>query len=90
MWWGTPEGERTNLSLAESCTGGTISGLITSVPGSSAYYKGGTMAYSNEIKTSELNVSPYTLMMNGAVSQAVAEQMADGSETGFVPIFHWP
>jgi len=71
------------LSLAESCTGGNISTLITSVPGSSAYYKGGTVAYSNEIKTSELNVSPYTLIINGAVSQEVAEQMADGSRTRF-------
>jgi nicotinamide-nucleotide amidase len=67
-----------SLSLAESCTGGMISLLVTSVPGSSSYYKGGIIAYSNDIKTSELNVSPYTLLMNGAVSQAVVEQMADG------------
>jgi nicotinamide-nucleotide amidase len=66
------------LSLAESCTGGTISSMITSVAGSSAYYKGGITSYSNEIKTSELNVSPYTLMVHGAVSQAVVEQMAEG------------
>jgi nicotinamide-nucleotide amidase len=72
-----------SLSLAESCTGGLISSIITSVPGASAYYKGGIVAYSNEIKTSELNVSPYTLLMNGAVSQAVVEQMADGARTGF-------
>ena len=71
------------LSLAESCTGGVISGLITSVPGSSAYYKGGLTAYSNEMKTSELNVSPYTLLINGAVSQSVAEQMADGARTKY-------
>jgi nicotinamide-nucleotide amidase len=71
-----------SLSLAESCTGGLISSIITSVPGASAYYKGGIVAYSNEIKTSELNVSPYTLIMNGAVSQAVVEQMADGARTG--------
>jgi len=72
-----------SLSLAESCTGGLISSFITSVPGSSAYYKGGIVAYSNDIKTSELNVSPYTLIMNGAVSQAVVEQMADGVRTRF-------
>ncbi len=66
------------LSVTESCTGGMISLLITSVPGSSVYYKGGIVAYSNEIKTAELNVSPYTLLVNGAVSQAVVEQMADG------------
>jgi nicotinamide-nucleotide amidase len=71
------------LSLAESCTGGAISHMITSVPGSSAYYKGGIVAYSNEIKTNELNVSPYTLMINGAVSQAVVEQMAEGIRTRY-------
>jgi len=74
---------KSTLSVAESCTGGAISKMITSVPGSSAYYKGGIIAYSNEIKTSELNVSPFTLMVNGAVSQAVAEQMADGVRTRF-------
>ncbi|HJZ41219.1 MAG TPA: competence/damage-inducible protein A [Bacteroidales bacterium] len=71
------------LSLAESCTGGVISSMITSVPGSSAYYKGGITAYSNDLKTSELNVSPYTLLINGAVSQSVAEQMAEGARTRY-------
>jgi nicotinamide-nucleotide amidase len=71
------------LCTAESCTGGKIGTLITSVPGSSEYYKGGVIAYSNDIKTSELNVSPYTMIMNGAVSQAVAEQMADGARKRF-------
>jgi nicotinamide-nucleotide amidase len=71
------------LSVAESCTGGAISGMITSVSGSSAYFKGSLVAYSNDIKTSELNVSPMTLMMNGAVSQAVVEQMADGIRSRF-------
>jgi nicotinamide-nucleotide amidase len=66
------------LSLAESCTGGLLSLLVTSVPGSSAYFKGGIIAYSNDIKISELNVSPYTILINGAVSQPVVEQMADG------------
>jgi nicotinamide-nucleotide amidase len=66
------------LALAESCTGGTLSSMITSVAGASAYYRGGIISYANEIKTSELNVSPYTLMINGAVSQAVVEQMAEG------------
>lgn len=71
------------LSTAESCTGGTISAMITSIPGSSDYFKGGVVAYSNDIKTSELSVSPYTLIMNGAVSQAVVEQMADGVRNRF-------
>ena len=66
------------LALAESCTGGTLSSMITSVAGASAYYRGGIISYANEIKTAELNVSPYTLMINGAVSQAVVEQMAEG------------
>jgi nicotinamide-nucleotide amidase len=74
---------RFTLSLAESCTGGVISSMITSVPGSSLYYKGGIIAYSNELKTSELNVSPYTLLINGAVSQSVAEQMAEGARTRY-------
>lgn len=71
------------LSTAESCTGGMISTMITSIPGSSEYFKGGIVAYSNEIKTSELSVSPYTLIMNGAVSQQVVEQMADGARNRF-------
>jgi len=70
--------KKLSLSVAESCTGGVLSGMITSVPGSSVYYKGGVVAYSNEIKTKFLDVSPYTLMINGAVSQAVVEQMASG------------
>lgn len=71
------------VSVAESCTGGSIGSLITSIPGSSAYFQGGIIAYSNEVKTHELNVSPYTLIMNGAVSQPVVEQMADGVRTRF-------
>ena len=71
------------MSVAESCTGGALSALLTSVPGSSAYYKGGIIAYSNDVKTAELNVSPYTIMMNGAVSQPVVEQMAEGARTRF-------
>ena len=71
--------KKMTLALAESCTGGTLSSMITSVAGASAYYRGGIISYANEIKTSELNVSPYTLMINGAVSQAVVEQMAEGA-----------
>jgi nicotinamide-nucleotide amidase len=72
-----------SLSVAESCTGGMLGATITAVPGSSDYFKGGIVAYSNEIKTIELNVSPYTLMINGSVSQAVAEQMAEGVRSRF-------
>ena len=72
-----------SLSTAESCTGGLISFMITSIPGSSAYYQGCVVAYSNDVKTSQLNVSPYSLIMNGAVSQPVVEQMAEGARTKF-------
>lgn len=71
------------LSLAESCTGGSISGLITSVPGSSACYLGGIVAYSNEIKIRDLKVSPHDLSSYGAVSQQVVEQMAVGARNHF-------
>jgi nicotinamide-nucleotide amidase len=72
-----------SLSLAESCTGGLIGSLITSISGASEYFIGCIVAYSDAIKTSELNVSPYTLIMNGAVSQPVVEQMADGARSRF-------
>jgi nicotinamide-nucleotide amidase len=66
------------LSTAESCTGGNIARLITSVPGSSDYYSGSIIAYSNDVKIKLLNVSPATLSAHGAVSQEVVEEMADG------------
>ena len=56
-----------SLSLAESCTGGNIAHLITAISGSSAYYKGSVVAYSNEIKEQLLNVSPNLIKNNGAV-----------------------
>lgn len=64
------------LAVAESCTGGYISHLITSVPGSSAYFKGGIVSYANEIKKNELNVNEDDLAYFGAVSKEVVEQMA--------------
>jgi nicotinamide-nucleotide amidase len=70
-----------NLKLvtAESCTGGNIAHMITSVAGSSTYFKGGVVAYSNEIKQLLLGVSPATLEEVGAVSQEVVEEMAKGA-----------
>lgn len=68
------------LSTAESCTGGRIAGLITSVPGSSAYFKGGIVAYSNEVKISVLGVLPADLEKHGAVSESVVLQMAVGAQ----------
>ncbi|NOZ34385.1 MAG: competence/damage-inducible protein A [Chlorobi bacterium] len=66
------------VSTAESCTGGNIAHLITSVPGSSSYFKGGIVAYSNKIKTSLLKVSEKILEKYGAVSKEVVEQMVKG------------
>ncbi len=66
------------LAVAESCTGGYISHLITSVSGSSAYYNGSVTSYSNEIKEKVLGVSPQKLEQFGAVSQEVAIEMVEG------------
>lgn len=65
------------LSTAESCTGGYISHLITSVPGSSSYYIGSIISYSNEIKTHELNVDETILNTHGAVSKECVSKMAE-------------
>lgn len=69
------------LSLAESCTGGYVSHLITSEPGSSAYYTGGVVSYANAVKMEELGIPSDMLELNGAVSKPVAEQMATGVRT---------
>jgi nicotinamide-nucleotide amidase len=66
------------VSVAESCTGGFLGHLITSVPGSSDYFKGGVISYSNQLKSELLNVSGADLEHFGAVSEAVVKQMADG------------
>ncbi len=66
------------IAAAESCTGGLVSNLITSVPGSSVYYKGSVTSYSNEIKHNLLNVPQEILDTVGAVSRECAEAMARG------------
>ncbi|MBI4645026.1 MAG: competence/damage-inducible protein A [Bacteroidia bacterium] len=66
------------LCIAESCTGGMLSHLITSVPGCSDWFRGSVIAYSNEIKEKQLNVSPDTLCNYGAVSKQTVEEMANG------------
>ncbi len=71
------------LSTAESCTGGYISHLITSVPGSSNYYTGSVIAYSNKIKENLLEVKNKTLFDNGAVSKQVVTEMALGVQKKF-------
>jgi nicotinamide-nucleotide amidase len=66
------------LSTAESCTGGYIAHLITSMAGCSSFYKGSVVSYSNELKTSMLGVSEQVLHQEGAVSEAVVLQMVRG------------
>lgn len=65
------------VSTAESCTGGYLAHLITSIPGSSSYYFGSILSYANEIKQQELGVQQSDLDSYGAVSQQVVEQMAN-------------
>jgi len=72
------EREGHTLSVAESCTGGGIGQQLTQVPGSSTYFKGGVIAYDNEVKQSMLSVTADALRQHGAVSAVVAEQMALG------------
>jgi nicotinamide-nucleotide amidase len=66
------------LSIAESCTGGYIGHLLTTIPGSSAYFKGGIIAYDNNVKTGQLGVSATTLLEHGAVSEETVMEMAEG------------
>jgi len=66
------------ISTAESCTGGLIGSFLTSIPGSSDYFAGGVIAYSNEIKTNLLSVSPQTLKKFGTVSEETVKEMAQG------------
>jgi len=66
------------VSVAESCTGGYISHLMTSIPGSSTYFKGSVVAYSNESKESLLNVNNNIINTYGAVSKQTVEAMAIG------------
>ncbi|HEX2536517.1 MAG TPA: CinA family nicotinamide mononucleotide deamidase-related protein [Chitinophagaceae bacterium] len=67
------------LGTAESCTGGYIAHLLTSLPGVSAVYKGSIIAYANEVKTTRLNVPPSTLSAHGAVSEETVTAMARGA-----------
>lgn len=66
------------LATAESCTGGYVAHQITSVSGSSNYYEGSVIAYSYEVKSKVLGVSKETLFLEGAVSESVVVQMAQG------------
>lgn len=66
------------VSSAESCTGGNIAHRITQVPGSSAYFLGSVVSYSNDVKASVLGVPRNTIASKGAVSREVVESMANG------------
>lgn len=66
------------LSAAESCTGGLVGMLLTSVPGSSKWFKGGVIAYSNAVKTDILNVPLSVIKEDGAVSKETVLAMATG------------
>ena len=67
------------VATAESCTGGLIAKMITDVPGSSGYFSGGIVSYSNDAKMSLLAVSEEQLLAHGAVSAQVARSMAVGA-----------
>ncbi len=67
------------LATAESCTGGYIAHLITTIPGSSQYFKGSVVSYANEVKENILHVSAATLLHEGAVSEETVRQMVRGA-----------
>jgi len=67
------------LAVAESCSGGLVGNRITNVPGSSSYFVGGVIAYSNELKQRLLGVQQSTLTTHGAVSEETAREMALGA-----------
>ena len=69
------------LAVAESCTGGGLGHMLTTVAGSSAYFHGGIIAYDNQVKAQLLQVDQLALTQYGAVSSIVAEQMALGAKT---------
>jgi nicotinamide-nucleotide amidase len=71
------------LAAAESCTGGWIAKVLTDVPGSSQWFDGSIVAYSNAAKTGLLGVSADVLAAHGAVSEETARAMADGARSRF-------
>lgn len=68
-----------SLATAESCTGGLIAYVLTEIAGSSNYFVGGLVSYSNELKEHQLNVDPETLERHGAVSAQTCVAMAEGA-----------
>ncbi len=68
-----------SIAIAESCTGGSLSSSLTSIPGASSYFNCGFITYSNESKVNLLNVDSQTIELFGAVSEKVAYEMAMGA-----------
>lgn len=75
--------EELSLATAESCTAGNVAAAITAIPGSSKFYKGGIVAYSNEAKQNLLGVSAETLEACGAVSEETVTEMMKGALKAF-------
>lgn len=75
--------KKLTISCAESCTGGLVMHRLTNIAGSSTYFLGGTVAYSNQIKHSVLGIQENTLNVFGAVSEQVAAAMARGARAVF-------
>lgn len=71
--------QKLTLSVAESCTGGGLSSILTSISGSSSYFDRGYITYSNQAKIEMLQVKPDTLKQYGAVSEQTAKEMARGA-----------
>ncbi len=71
------------MAVAESCTGGLLGAAITAVPGASAVFRGGILAYHNDVKRDILGVTKAQLATHGAVSGATVEAMARGLRTRF-------
>jgi nicotinamide-nucleotide amidase len=71
--------DKRTIAVAESCTGGLVGAALTSVPGSSVAFRGGIVAYADEVKVAELGVDSVTIERNGAVSEEVALAMAQGA-----------
>ncbi len=72
---------RLTLAVAESCTGGLLAACITDIPGSSVYFEGGVITYSNSAKQRLLDLPPAVLRLHGAVSEHTARLMAAGVRT---------
>ena len=75
--------KKLTIATAESCTGGNIAKMLTSIPGSSAYFIGSIVSYSATIKTDFLNVSKETIKKHSVVSEQVAKEMAENIRKQF-------